>query len=478
MSTVLPVPQPPLAEILERVSDAFVALDADWRYTYVNAKAAALFGRTPEELIGRHIWTEFPEGVGQPFHRAYERAMREQTPITLEEYYPPYDRWFENRIYPSPRGLTIYFSDITERRQIEAALRENRSLLARIVETDANGIAVVDTAGTITFANPAAERIAGLPAGSMAGRSYAALAPTPLRVDGRRLPEEAHPFREVLRTGRPVYDVQLAVERSDGRRVALSVNAAPLVDDTGTLTGVVLTISDVTERTRAEEQVRVLATALRGLTARAQKAREQEATRIARELHDELGQALTGIKIDLAWLDTRLSRVAGVADSLALRERTAAAVRQVDATIHTVRRLSSELRPGILDDLGIVAAVEWQAEEFATRTGIACAAAVRDGAVEVDQARATALYRILQEALTNVVRHADATRVDITLATGTAGLTLDVCDNGRGIAVELANSPRSIGLLGMRERAGEHGGTVTIAPVAPHGTRVHVEMPV
>jgi PAS domain S-box-containing protein len=116
-------------EILERISDGFVALDRDWRYIYVNAHAAAMFGRDRASLVGKHIWTEFPEGVGQPFHLAYERAMREQVTLTLEEYYPPYARWFENRIYPSPGGIAIFFTDITERKTAE---HERTQLLARL----------------------------------------------------------------------------------------------------------------------------------------------------------------------------------------------------------------------------------------------------------------------------------------------------------------------------------------------------------
>ena len=111
-------------QILARVADGFVALDRDWRYTYVNERAAAMFGRTPADLIGKHIWTEFPTGVGQPFHLAYERAMREQVPITIAEHYQPWDRWFENRIYPSPEGLTIFFTEMTEQRRAETALAE------------------------------------------------------------------------------------------------------------------------------------------------------------------------------------------------------------------------------------------------------------------------------------------------------------------------------------------------------------------
>ena len=119
-------------QVLERVTDAFVALDTNWHYTYVNARAAQMFGRRADDLIGKHIWTEFREGVGQKFHLAYEQAMADQQPVFLEEYYPPYDRWFENRIYPSPEGLTIYFHDITERKRTETLLSAQKQVLEMI----------------------------------------------------------------------------------------------------------------------------------------------------------------------------------------------------------------------------------------------------------------------------------------------------------------------------------------------------------
>lgn len=119
-------PAPPshreVDRILAAITDAFVALDREWRYTYANRRAEQLFERQPGALIGKHIWTEFPEGVGQPFQRAYERAMREQTPLEIEEYYPPYDRWFENRIYPHADGLSILFHDVTDRKRAELLL--------------------------------------------------------------------------------------------------------------------------------------------------------------------------------------------------------------------------------------------------------------------------------------------------------------------------------------------------------------------
>ena len=126
--------------VLESISDSFVALDTEWYYTYVNEKAAQTFGRTRQQLIGKHIWTEFPEGIGQPFYKAYYKAVETQQPIFLEEYYPPYDRWFENRIYPSKEGLSIFFHDITDRKKAELSLRETQERLTLAVHSAKIGL--------------------------------------------------------------------------------------------------------------------------------------------------------------------------------------------------------------------------------------------------------------------------------------------------------------------------------------------------
>ena len=158
-----------LSTSLERVTDGFVALDREWRYVYLNTEGARLLGRTPEQLLGKHIWTEFPDGIGQPFHKAYERAMAEQLPITLEDYYAPFDRWFENRIYPSPEGLSIYFHDITERvkarermEQLAARLGEERRWLEALLEHMPTPLVLVQPGtGRVSFANEAAVQLVG-----------------------------------------------------------------------------------------------------------------------------------------------------------------------------------------------------------------------------------------------------------------------------------------------------------------------------
>jgi PAS domain S-box-containing protein len=150
-----------LESILDRVSDAIVALDTHWVYTYVNEKAAQTFGRTPEQMIGKHIWTEFPEGIDQPFYKAYYRAVETQQAIMLEEYYPPYDRWFENRIYPSKDGLTIFFNDITEKKKAEKALHDSNRYNRMMFDHSPIGLALCRMDGTLVDVNDAYVNIIG-----------------------------------------------------------------------------------------------------------------------------------------------------------------------------------------------------------------------------------------------------------------------------------------------------------------------------
>jgi diguanylate cyclase (GGDEF)-like protein/PAS domain S-box-containing protein len=142
-----------LLEVINRVSDGFVALDKNWHYTFVNDNAAEILGRSSDQLIGKHIWTEFPDGVGQKFYHAYQKAMTEQEPCYLEEYYPPYDRWFENYIYPSPQGLTIYFHDVTKRKKAELELVKSEEKFRTIIESSPVALAVNDKALNITLLN-------------------------------------------------------------------------------------------------------------------------------------------------------------------------------------------------------------------------------------------------------------------------------------------------------------------------------------
>ncbi len=229
---------------------------------------------------------------------------------------------------------------------------------------------------------------------------------------------------------------------------------------------------DVTDRERTEAALRNSATKLRALALRLEDVREQERTAVAREIHDVLAQDLTRLKIDLVWLAKRLASPVNETLRSTLVERVAAAVTQTDTAITHVQRIATDLRPLILDSLGLPAAVEWQVEDFGRRTGLACQARAPRGNLPLDNARATALFRILQECLTNIARHAKATTVEVQLVDEPGVVTLTVHDNGRGILATEIDNPRSVGLVGMCERAQAFGGTVQIAGAPGGGTTV------
>lgn len=216
---------------------------------------------------------------------------------------------------------------------------------------------------------------------------------------------------------------------------------------------------------RAEERVRAFARHIESV-------REDERTRLAREVHDELGQTLTGLKMDLSWLEKRLPKEL---DTVA--DRMKSMLRHVDATIQSVRRISSALRPQVLDDVGLIATLKWQAGEFQLRTGIRCNIDLPAEEPVLERARSTAAFRILQEALANVARHAGATRVDISLRVDTDHFILKITDNGRGATEAELSNPKSLGLLGIRERAFLLGGSVDIEAKGGRGTTVTLSIP-
>lgn len=746
-------------QVFERITDAFVALDRNWCYTYLNEKACQLFGRRPEDLLGKHIWTEFPEEVGQKFHLAYERALTDQQPVFLEEYYPPYDRWLENRIYPSPEGLTIYFHDITERKkgealltgqkqvleliatgapltetlttlvrlieaqspemlctvllldadgvhirhgaapslpeefaraingqpigpcagscgtaafrrepvvvediatdplwadyrafalphglracwstpifnarrqvlgtfaiyyrqperpttrhqriieiatqtaavaisreQVQAALRLSESRHRRLVESNIIGVMIANTDGRIIEANEMFLRMTGhTRAELLAGRvrwdtitppewravdehilaqlQTAGLCPPVekeyLHTDGHHVPvllsvallegasgdciclaadmterkraekigqESEQRLRSILDTmfvfvglmdlsghlvevnrapleaaglnrtdvlGRPVTEsywfshspamqeqVRQALRRAaqgeiarhdysiliaGGRNLIIDTTFSPLRDASGRVTQIVGSAVDVTARKQAELELRAAEQQLHTLVGRMNTVREEEAKRIARELHDDLGQQLTAFNMELADLTGKLPNLAPEAQRQLARMQSG-----VDHMIEVVQKISGELRLGQLDLLGLPAAIEWHLREFAGRCGIEARITRLDEVNGLPDATATAIFRILQETLTNIARHARATRIELSLRAQPDQLTMEIRDNGRGITTAEQSDHQAIGLLGMRERAEALGGKFTIAGEPGRGTLVRVSLP-
>jgi PAS domain S-box-containing protein len=261
-------------------------------------------------------------------------------------------------------------------------------------------------------------------------------------------------------------EIRLQSRKGAPLPVCLSLNPLLL----NGMRAVCLIASDLSEMKRAEQALRASSEQFRNLAAHLLSVREEERTRISREVHDELGQSLTAVKMDLAWLAGRLPRRNGE-----MLKRIRATVQLADSIIQSVRRISTELRPAVLD-LGLAAAVEWQVQEFQSRSGVRCKVRLLIREV-VTSTASTAMFRIFQETLTNVGRHAEATRVEVVLQKQQDRLVLLIHDNGRGFDQVDPSLSKSLGLLGMRERAAILGGQVNISSAPGKGTTVAAWIP-
>ena len=360
-----------------------------------------------------------------------------------------------------PNLLLTKVAQLVKREETEEALRESKEILQKIFDHIPVMVSFFDADGRLTLVNREWERTVGW---------------TPEEVREQNLdifaecypdPEERRKVRDFLATSNGHWADFYAKVR-DGRVIVTTWAVVRLSDGTSISIG-----QDITERKRDEERLRKSNENLRALAARLQAVREEESIKIAREIHDELGGGLTGLKMDVSWIERRLP---GAGDE-AVRQKLRSMSELIDETIQKVRNISTELRPSVLDDLGLAAAVEWQAREFQRRTEIECVITSLDEEVALSAEKSTAVFRIFQEVLTNVARHARATRVEISMEKRDGDLVLKVCDDGRGIRESDISDTRSLGLLGMRERAVVFGGVVEIEGGSGRGTTVTVSIP-
>ena len=261
-------------------------------------------------------------------------------------------------------------------------------------------------------------------------------------------------------------------QRKDGTYAEVAIRAQLLRDASGTVVRLVGGLRDITQRKKAQEELARSRHRLRALSAKLESLREEERSRISREIHDQLGQMLTGLKMDLRWIERHLGDLDGNAAINPILDKVVEAGGLADETIAAVQKIAGELRPGVLDNLGLAAAIRYEAARFQERTGIICQLRVPEQPVSLARDVATAAFRIFQEALTNVTRHASATQADIELRLDDKDFVLEIADNGRGISAETLANPRSLGLLGMQERAASINGQLTVRRGETAGTRV------
>ena len=378
----------------------------------------------------------------------------------------PHEAWMRFTIVGMFIGFGIYSQWIvTARWRAErAAIRANTEL-TQIFDTAADAMRVVDRDFNMVRVNETFSVISGMTKGEAIGRKCHEVFWGPL------CHTKDCPLIRIL--GNVDYvECDSEKVRKDGVKIPCIVTATPFRGPDGELIGIVEDFKDISERKKSERELMQSHERLRDLASHLQVVREEERAHIAREIHDELGQALTSLKMDVHWLRHRLP-----GEKQSLIDKTNVMSKLIDRTVQAVRRIYAELRPGLLDDFGLSAAMEWEAGEFSKRTNIECEILSDPEDIVLPQGLSTAIFRIFQETLTNITRHANATKVRIILTKNADRLEMRVSDNGKGIEDREILEPRSFGIIGMRERVHYLGGNLSISGNS-NGTTVEVTIPI
>jgi two-component system sensor histidine kinase UhpB len=351
--------------------------------------------------------------------------------------------------------------------QARQTLEFNQAVMANMGE----GLYALDTRGLVTYINPAAERLFGWSSAELLGRKMHDMIHYQ-HPDGTPFPADECAGLQVLQNGTVLSDHEDVFIRKDGTFFPVASSSSPIKSGGGIVGLVVVCRRDTTAQKQAEEALYRSRAELRALAARLQASREEERTQLAREIHDELSGTLTALKMDLSLLPDRAAK-----DHKLFSEKLSSMSGLIDHTLARVHTIVTELRPVVLD-VGLVAAIEWQTNEFQERSGIACETHLPTEEIPLDPERSTAAFRILQEALTNVARHANATKVVVDLRSEAGSLILAVRDNGKSIDENAIFAHNSLGLLGMRERALSFGGKTEVGRLPGRGTLVSMRIPI
>jgi len=466
-----------LEGLLDNAPTAVYVMGLDGRLLRANRAWEEASGLPRGEALGR-LPEAFGAAVGARLRATNDQVVRSQSPVRFETTVDGADglRTHDVVKFPvrDPAGRVTAVGaisvEITARRRAE----EQARFQARLLELVADAVIAVDGERRITYANAAAARRyapEGTDPASLRGRPF-------LEVAGFRFvdPAQAALAEQAIDTG-GVWRGELEHQRRhDGQLLQVEATICGLADETGQAGGMFGVFRDLSAQKQAERRERESRQQLRALAARLQTVREEEKTRIARDLHDDLGQLLTGLKLELRGVERQIGDTALPPWAAGLLDRVVAASELTDQTVAAVQRIAADLRPVSLDRLGLGAALGLEARRFQERTGIPCATSLPEDLPTTPPEVATALYRIAQEALTNVARHAGARHVDLTLASGPEGLSLRVRDDGRGLGPQ-DRGARALGLLGMRERAVSLGGEVRFEELAGGGTCVTALVP-
>ena len=461
-----------LASVFEIMPDMVFIVDREENVLFVNQVAARALGGKAADVVGRKQSQLFTPELAARHSRSIQQVFRTGE-ILMTENRQDLHRdpvWIDTRLVPfrDPGGAIVavvgIVRDVSERRRAQEALALREAFLRGMLDNFPHMVWFKDPQGKFLVVNqPFADAAGKARPEELVGLDDFAIWPHDLAAG------YVADDQEVLRTRQQKQVEEQINERGELRWV--ETFKSPVVDASGQVIGTTGLGHDITQRRRLQDEQRRSREQLRALAAHVESVREQERVRIAREIHDELGQSLTCMGMDLAFLDKQIDP-----QNREAAARVAALVELVKDTIRCVRRISSELRPSILDDLGLGAAIEWLAHDVEARTQIVCTVEVPED-LALPTELATPLFRICQEALTNVTRHAQASRVGIRVVCTDQQLSLVVQDNGRGITDEEIQRHGSLGLLGMKERVALLGGTLEVKGHPDQGTTLAIDMP-
>ena len=466
-------------DLVENVDDMIWEMNEKSIYTYVSPQSLEVLGYEPEELLGKS-----PFDFMQPEERKRIREIfldllanqRSISELTVESISKEGSLvWLESSatFFTDAEGNFLGIRgvqrNITERIRAERALKESEEKYRVMSENIPVAVysALPDESSTNLFVSGRIEELTGY-----TGEEFLK---EPRRYENIIHPEDKKYLWEKIeehRTDQTILDVEYRIITKDHNIKWIRDRGTPTVKD-NRVVRIDGFMEDITEKKAAESEIRESREQLRNLSRYLQSSMENERKRISREIHDDLGQYLTALKMDLSWFKRRLPE-----DQPPLHEKEKSMRRSLDTAIDSVERIVSNLRPGPLEDLGLIAAIEWLIEYFQDQTGITCRYSFDQEEYILDSERAIAIYRILQETLTNIARHSNATEIDIDMCHTGGRIVLKVLDNGIGISKDKVLNPGSFGIMGMQERAYLFQGKVDIEGSRDKGTVITASIPV
>jgi len=456
--------------------DGMRLVDEDGNILLVNDSFCKIFRMEKEQLIGKPFSIVYTNDEQEEALKAFQRDIRNNKIKTLFErentLWNGKKTWieFSNSFLSLPDGNKITLSiikDISERKKSETELRDSESKFKMLFNSANDAVFVTQLSDEKSYGDFIEVNEVACKRLGYSKEEFLQLSPSAI-VSPKHINEFNLSMSRLLVEGHDIYDTVHSAK--DKKLIPVEINSHLfLYNEKPT----VLSIArDITERKQAEQKLRRTSKLLRELATHLQSIREEERTMISQEIHDELGQVLTALKIQVSLLANKLND-----DQEPLKQKINSLSDMIDASVESVQKISSKLRPGILDELGIIAAIEWQAEEFEKLTNIRCSVLLPKEELNLEKDKSTAIFRIFQEALTNIARHSEATRVQLSLLNYQLNISLEIQDNGKGITQEQIKDFKSLGIHGMEERALVFGGQVNIEGIAGKGTKVKVEIP-